>query len=77
MKLMMCICAEQESRTLRINDIHELVHQLPESNFEMLDVLVAHLCKCVHILVLFAAYIDAKLHAGIRSCRIGFIHFRA
>jgi len=40
-----CICTEQESRTLRINDIHELVHQLPESNFEMLDVLIAHLCK--------------------------------
>jgi len=40
-----CIVVEQESRTLRINDIHELVHQLPESNFDMLVVLVAHLCK--------------------------------
>jgi len=41
------VCTEQESRTLRINDIHELVHQLPEPNFEMLDVLVAHLCRYV------------------------------
>jgi len=45
LKLMVCFGTEQESRTLRVNDIHELVHQLPESNFEMLDVLVAHLCK--------------------------------
>ncbi|XP_078601926.1 rho GTPase-activating protein 26-like isoform X13 [Branchiostoma floridae x Branchiostoma japonicum] len=35
--------AKQESRTLRINDIHRLVHQLPESNFEMLDMLIGHL----------------------------------
>lgn len=35
--------AEQESKTLRINDIHELLHQLPEPNFEMLEVLIAHL----------------------------------
>lgn len=34
---------EQESKTLRINDIHELLHQLPEPNFEMLEVLIAHL----------------------------------
>eukprot|EP00058_Branchiostoma_floridae_P012649 XP_002598137.1 hypothetical protein BRAFLDRAFT_82920 [Branchiostoma floridae] len=37
--------AKQESRTLRINDIHRLVHQLPESNFEMLDMLIGHLLK--------------------------------
>lgn len=37
--------AKQESKTLRINDIHELIHQLPEPNFEMLDVLIAHLKK--------------------------------
>ncbi|KAI0231997.1 Rho GTPase-activating protein 26 [Lamellibrachia satsuma] len=35
--------SKRESPTLRINDIHELVHQLPEPNFEMLDYLVAHL----------------------------------
>ena len=34
---------EQGAPTLRINDIHELIHQLPEPNFEMLDVLIAHL----------------------------------
>ncbi|ESO08116.1 hypothetical protein HELRODRAFT_110355 [Helobdella robusta] len=37
--------AKQESKTLRVNDIHELVHQLPESNFEMLELLIAHLKK--------------------------------
>ena len=36
---------EQESKTLRINDIHELIHQLPESNFEMLAILILHLRK--------------------------------
>lgn len=35
--------AKQESKTLRINDIHELLHQLPDPNFEMLEVLIAHL----------------------------------
>ncbi|XP_048243771.1 rho GTPase-activating protein 26-like isoform X4 [Haliotis rufescens] len=35
--------AKQESKTLRILDIHKLVHQLPESNFEMLDLLLTHL----------------------------------
>ncbi|XP_070552662.1 rho GTPase-activating protein 26-like isoform X2 [Ptychodera flava] len=37
--------AKKESRTLRVNDIHEVVHQLPESNFEMLELLMAHLNK--------------------------------
>ncbi|XP_056010534.1 rho GTPase-activating protein 26-like isoform X2 [Ostrea edulis] len=36
---------EQESKTLRIHDIHTLVHKLPEANFEMLDLLVDHLRK--------------------------------
>ncbi|XP_006814522.2 rho GTPase-activating protein 26-like, partial [Saccoglossus kowalevskii] len=35
--------SKKESRTLRINDIHALVHQLPEPNFEMLDLLMCHL----------------------------------
>ncbi|XP_067663631.1 rho GTPase-activating protein 26-like isoform X2 [Haliotis asinina] len=35
--------AKQESKTLRILDIHKLVHQLPESNFDMLDLLLKHL----------------------------------
>ncbi|XP_077983608.1 rho GTPase-activating protein 26-like isoform X2 [Glandiceps talaboti] len=35
--------AKKESRTLRINDIHALVHQIPEPNFEMLDILIGHL----------------------------------
>lgn len=37
--------AEKESKTLRVNDIHHLVHQLPEANFEMLDLLIGHLKK--------------------------------
>ncbi|CAG5135137.1 unnamed protein product [Candidula unifasciata] len=35
--------AKQESKTLRILDVHKYVHQLPQANFEMLDLLVAHL----------------------------------
>ncbi|XP_038055665.1 rho GTPase-activating protein 26-like isoform X4 [Patiria miniata] len=35
--------AKQETKTLRVNDIHALVHKLAEPNFEMLDLLIAHL----------------------------------
>ncbi|KAL5012484.1 hypothetical protein ScPMuIL_011035 [Solemya velum] len=35
--------AKQESKTLRIHDIHILVHKLPEPNFDMLDLLIKHL----------------------------------
>ncbi|XP_071847645.1 rho GTPase-activating protein 26-like isoform X20 [Apostichopus japonicus] len=37
--------AKHDSKTLRINDIHALVHQIPEPNFEMLDMLISHLKK--------------------------------
>ena len=39
--------AEQEVKTLRVNDIHRLVHQLPEANFEMLEILMMHLKRWV------------------------------
>ncbi|XP_045205327.2 rho GTPase-activating protein Graf-like isoform X3 [Mercenaria mercenaria] len=35
--------AKRESQNLRLLDIHTLVHKLPEANFEMLDLIVAHL----------------------------------
>ncbi|CAL1533520.1 unnamed protein product [Lymnaea stagnalis] len=35
--------AKQESKTLRILDVHRYVHQLPKANFEMLDLLIGHL----------------------------------
>ncbi|XP_033124383.1 rho GTPase-activating protein 26-like isoform X30 [Anneissia japonica] len=37
--------AKKESKTLRFNDVHKLVHELPESNFEMLAILMKHLHK--------------------------------
>ncbi|XP_041357264.1 rho GTPase-activating protein 26-like isoform X2 [Gigantopelta aegis] len=37
--------AKQESKTLRILDIHKLVYELPESFFEMLNLLTEHLHK--------------------------------
>ena len=37
--------SERESKTLRMCDIHELLHKLPEQNFEMLKILVSHLKK--------------------------------
>jgi hypothetical protein len=39
------LIAEKEAKTLRVIDIHELVHRLPEHNFEMLKLLAAHLVK--------------------------------
>ncbi|XP_071504927.1 rho GTPase-activating protein 26-like isoform X3 [Diadema antillarum] len=37
--------AKQESKTLRVNDIHGVIHQLPEPNLEMLDLIIGHLNK--------------------------------
>lgn len=35
--------AKQEAKTLRLHDIHTLVHKLPPANFDMLDLIIAHL----------------------------------
>ena len=43
-----CVLSEQESKTLRVNDIHCIIHQLPEPNFEMLDLIIGHLNRSVH-----------------------------
>ncbi|XP_030836222.1 rho GTPase-activating protein 26 isoform X4 [Strongylocentrotus purpuratus] len=37
------LAAKQESKTLRVNDIHAIIHTLPEPNFEMLDLVIGHL----------------------------------
>lgn len=36
---------EQETRQLRLNDVHTLIHRLPKQNIEMLDILIKHLKK--------------------------------
>ncbi|XP_035825315.1 rho GTPase-activating protein 26 isoform X4 [Aplysia californica] len=41
--------AKQDSKTLRILDVHKYVHQLPESNFEMLDILIGHLRRVADV----------------------------
>ncbi|XP_044735561.1 rho GTPase-activating protein 26 isoform X3 [Chrysoperla carnea] len=35
--------AKQETRQLRLNDVHTLIHRLPKQNIEMLDILIKHL----------------------------------
>ncbi|XP_053683198.1 rho GTPase-activating protein Graf [Sabethes cyaneus] len=40
--------AKQETRQQRINDVHQLIHRLPKSHFEMLDIVIRHL-KCVSL----------------------------
>ncbi len=46
MDYMSCfIITEQESKTARIKVVHYLVHQLPEANLEILQVLCEHLYK--------------------------------
>lgn len=37
--------AKRESPNLRLMDIHTLVHKLPKANFDMLDLIIAHLRK--------------------------------
>lgn len=37
--------AKQETRQLRLNDVHTLIHRLPKQNIDMLDLLVKHLKK--------------------------------
>jgi len=39
--------SEQENKVQRIETIHCLIHKLPNLNFEMLHLLVRHLCKYV------------------------------
>lgn len=39
------IAAKQETRLMRINDVHTLIHRLPKQNFEVLDILIRHLRK--------------------------------
>ncbi|XP_023728012.1 rho GTPase-activating protein 26 isoform X3 [Cryptotermes secundus] len=35
--------AKQETRTLRVNDVHTLIHRLPQQNRDMLDIIIKHL----------------------------------
>lgn len=37
--------AKQETKSQRVNDVHTLVHRLPQMNFDMLNMLVRHLKK--------------------------------
>ena len=46
-----CCFVEQEQRHQRCNDVHVLVHRLPDDHFRMLDILVAHLKKYCLLLV--------------------------
>ncbi|XP_025424080.1 rho GTPase-activating protein 26 isoform X3 [Sipha flava] len=39
--------AKQELRLRRINDVHILLHKIPKQNFNMLELLVKHLCNVV------------------------------
>jgi predicted transcriptional regulator len=39
------IFTENETRQLRIHDVHTLVHRLPKTNFEVLKLLLKHLAK--------------------------------
>jgi hypothetical protein len=36
---------EQETRALRVNDVHTLIHRLPQQNRDMLDIIIKHLKK--------------------------------
>lgn len=37
--------SEQETRALRVHDVHTLVHRLPQQNRDMLDIIIKHLQK--------------------------------
>ncbi|CAG0882567.1 unnamed protein product [Cyprideis torosa] len=39
------VAAKRESRSLRVADVHRLIHSLPKANFKMLKILVTHLVK--------------------------------
>ena len=39
--------SEQEARAVRVNDVHTLVHRLPQQNREMLEIIMKHLQKWV------------------------------
>lgn len=50
--LICIIILEQELRLKRINDVHILLHNIPKQNFNMLDILIKHLCKYGNVLKL-------------------------
>lgn len=35
--------AELDTRIQRLSEVHTLVHRLPKSNFEMLEIVIRHL----------------------------------
>ncbi|XP_077291446.1 GTPase regulator associated with FAK isoform X2 [Arctopsyche grandis] len=39
------IAAKQDSRHLRVNDIHTLIYQIPKQNFNLLEIVIKHLKK--------------------------------
>ncbi|XP_076640290.1 GTPase regulator associated with FAK isoform X1 [Colletes latitarsis] len=39
------LAAKQEMKEVRVNDIHNLVYRLPKANFNMLILLIRHLCS--------------------------------
>ncbi|XP_065205756.1 rho GTPase-activating protein 26 isoform X2 [Planococcus citri] len=41
------LAAKQETRTNRINEVHFLLHKVPQQNFNMLDILIKHLTNVV------------------------------
>ena len=45
--LFFLLFAEQEARAVRVNDVHTLVHRLPQQNREMLEIITKHLQKWV------------------------------
>lgn len=52
--LLICITLlEQEIRLRRINDVHILLHKIPKQNFNMLELLVKHLCRYEIVLKLY------------------------
>lgn len=43
--LFKCSAAENDSRQMRVNDVHALVYRLPKLNFDILKILVKHLTR--------------------------------
>lgn len=39
------VIPENETRQLRVHDVHTLIHRLPKTNFEVLKLLMKHLTK--------------------------------
>lgn len=66
--ILFMIILEQELRLKRINDVHILLHNIPKQNFNMLDILIKHLCKYGKVIKLLVFFFFFYMKCCLLMC---------